>query len=105
MHGKRLFLFVFLFAATAFAGQPPFGDLHWRLLGPFRGGRVLAVTGVPSEPDHFYFGSVNGGVWETHDAGRTWQPIFDHVFPPSADLYIPSPWAMSERMSASPLPT
>src|SRR5262249_13693086 len=35
------------------------------------------VTGVPGEPDHFYFGSVNGGVWETNDAGRTWQPIFD----------------------------
>jgi photosystem II stability/assembly factor-like uncharacterized protein len=51
--------------------------LHWRLLGPFRGGRVLAVTGVPGEPEHFYFGSVNGGVWETLDAGRTWQPIFD----------------------------
>ena len=47
------------------------------LIGPFRGGRVLAVTGVPGEPQHFYFGSVNGGVWETHDAGRTWQPIFD----------------------------
>jgi len=54
-----------------------FGDLHWRLIGPFRGGRVLAVTGVPGQPRHFYFGSVNGGVWETHDAGRTWQPIFD----------------------------
>ncbi|MEO8034259.1 MAG: hypothetical protein ABI837_07480, partial [Acidobacteriota bacterium] len=52
-------------------------DLHWRLIGPFRGGRVLAVSGVPSEPEHFYFGSVNGGVWETKDAGRTWQPIFD----------------------------
>src|SRR5499427_278800 len=54
-----------------------FQDLHWRLVGPFRGGRVLAVTGVPEEPQHFYFGSVNGGVWETLDAGRTWQPIFD----------------------------
>src|SRR5450432_2680050 len=54
-----------------------FQDLRWRLIGPFRGGRVLAVTGVPSEPEHFYFGSVNGGVWETRDAGRTWQPIFD----------------------------
>src|SRR5437899_9249234 len=52
-------------------------DLHWRLIGPFRGGRVLAVSGVPGEPEHFYFGSVNGGVWETRDAGRTWQPIFD----------------------------
>jgi photosystem II stability/assembly factor-like uncharacterized protein len=38
---------------------------------------VLAVTGVPGEPEHFYFGSVNGGVWETADAGRTWRPIFD----------------------------
>ncbi len=54
-----------------------FQDLHWRLIGPFRGGRVLAVSGVPGQPEHFYFGSVNGGVWETGDAGRTWQPIFD----------------------------
>src|ERR1051325_11419812 len=54
-----------------------FQDLHWRLIGPFRAGRVLAVSGVPGEPEHFYFGSVNGGVWETRDAGRTWQPLFD----------------------------
>jgi photosystem II stability/assembly factor-like uncharacterized protein len=54
-----------------------FQDLNWRSIGPFRGGRVLAVSGVAGEPRHFYFGSVNGGVWETGDAGRTWQPIFD----------------------------
>jgi photosystem II stability/assembly factor-like uncharacterized protein len=68
-----------LFAADMAAGMDPvlFQDLHWRLIGPFRGGRVLAVSGVPSEPEHFYFGSVNGGVWETTDAGRTWRPIFD----------------------------
>ena len=54
-----------------------FQDLHWRSIGPFRGGRVLAATGVPGDAKHFYFGSVNGGVWETDDAGRTWQPIFD----------------------------
>src|SRR6185436_19049665 len=54
-----------------------FQELRWRLVGPFRGGRVLAVAGVPGEREHFYFGSVNGGVWETTDAGRTWQPIFD----------------------------
>jgi photosystem II stability/assembly factor-like uncharacterized protein len=51
--------------------------LAWRSIGPFRGGRVLAVAGVPGEPNHFYFGAVNGGVWETRDAGRTWEPIFD----------------------------
>src|SRR5579862_507165 len=54
-----------------------FAALHWRLIGPFRGGRALAVTGVPGEPNHFYFGAVDGGVWETLDAGRTWTPIFD----------------------------
>ena len=51
--------------------------LTWRLVGPFRGGRVLAVTGVPGDDRHFYFGAVDGGVWVTEDAGRTWQPIFD----------------------------
>ncbi len=54
-----------------------FSDLRWRLIGPFRGGRVLAVTGVPGEPSHFYFGSVGGGVWETTNTGRTWTPILD----------------------------
>jgi photosystem II stability/assembly factor-like uncharacterized protein len=58
---------------------PPalFSALRWRSIGPFRGGRVLAVAGVPGEMTHFYFGGVNGGVWETNDAGRTWRPIFD----------------------------
>ncbi len=51
--------------------------LKWRSIGPFRGGRVLAAAGVPGEPHHFYFGAVNGGVWETTNAGRTWNPVFD----------------------------
>jgi photosystem II stability/assembly factor-like uncharacterized protein len=56
-----------------------FQQLQWRSVGPFRGGRVLAVAGDPNDARRFYFGSVNGGVWVTNDAGRTWQPIFDKV--------------------------
>src|SRR3954453_10939270 len=83
MRLRRLLAVVLCLAAsTVFADADPidrslFQGLHWRLIGPFRGGRVLAVSGVPGQPEHFYFGSVNGGVWETNDAGRTWQPIFD----------------------------
>src|SRR5205809_1407108 len=51
--------------------------LRWRMLGPFRGGRVAASTGVPGRPHEFYFGAVNGGVWKSVDAGRVWTPIFD----------------------------
>src|SRR3954447_7185481 len=77
---RRLLPVLLLLASSAaFAAVDPslLQDLRWRLIGPFRGGRVLAVSGVPGQPEHFYFGSVNGGVWETNDAGRTWQPIFD----------------------------
>ena len=54
-----------------------YGGLRWRNIGPFRGGRVNGVTGVPGQPSTFYFGSVGGGVWKTTNAGRTWLPIFD----------------------------
>ncbi|HEY2179637.1 MAG TPA: hypothetical protein VGH15_13745, partial [Caulobacteraceae bacterium] len=54
-----------------------FQDLHWRSIGPFRGGRVLAVAAAPDAANRFYFGAVNGGVWKTDDAGRTWAAIFD----------------------------
>ncbi len=64
-------------AAAQPSAPPPFGDLHWRMIGPFRAGRVNGVTGVPGRPDTFYFGSVGGGVWKTINAGRTWTPVFD----------------------------
>ena len=54
-----------------------YGGMKWRLLGPYRGGRVLAVTGVPGDANLYYFGAVAGGVWKTTDAGSTWQPLFD----------------------------
>ena len=54
-----------------------FGELRWRSIGPLRAGRTKAVAGVPNEPFTFYIGMVNGGVWKTSNAGRTWAPIFD----------------------------
>src|SRR6266853_1823797 len=54
-----------------------YSGLRWRMLGPFRGGRVAAATGVPGRPNDFYFGAVNGGVWKTIDGGRVWTPNFD----------------------------
>ncbi len=55
-----------------------FSGLHWRLVGPFRAGRVVAVSGVPGSATTYYFGGVDGGVWKTTDAGTVWQPVFDH---------------------------
>src|SRR5206468_5735544 len=55
----------------------PFKALQYRLVGPFRGGRSTAVTGVASQPMVFYFGSTGGGVWKTIDGGINWEPISD----------------------------
>ncbi len=75
-------LFVLTFVAPALYGQQPvpeplYSAMQWRCIGPHRGGRVLAVSGVRGQPNTYYFGSVGGGVWKTTDAGQTWTPIFD----------------------------
>src|SRR3954463_4670924 len=64
-------------AQTASIDPSLYGGLKWRMVGPFRAGRVNAVTGVIGEPNTFYFGWVGGGVWKTTNIGRTWTPIFD----------------------------
>ena len=58
-------------------GRSLYSGLLWRMIGPLRGGRVNAVTGVPGQPNTFYFGSVGGGVWKSTNSGRTWAPMFD----------------------------
>jgi len=74
-------------AATATSAEHPagfdarrFGGMRFRNVGPYRGGRVCAVTGVRGRPATFYFGSTGGGVWKTDDAGTSWEPISDRDF-------------------------
>ncbi|MGA9239257.1 WD40/YVTN/BNR-like repeat-containing protein, partial [Robiginitalea sp.] len=57
-----------------------YSSMEYRLVGPFRGGRSAAVTGVPGKPNLFYFGAAGGGVWRTMDGGRAWENISDGFF-------------------------
>ncbi|WP_422351845.1 WD40/YVTN/BNR-like repeat-containing protein [Flagellimonas sp.] len=88
-----LFLLVFCLFATSMQSQRRkstqtspeypkelYSSMEYRLVGPFRGGRSAAVTGVPGEPNLFYFGATGGGVWKTTDGGRSWENISDGYF-------------------------
>ncbi len=73
-------LFAFIFVPTIPAQKVDasmYQSMRWRMIGPFRAGRTVGAVGIPSQPNVFYVGVNNGGVWKTTDAGRTWKPIFD----------------------------
>jgi photosystem II stability/assembly factor-like uncharacterized protein len=84
-----LFLFLSLCVLPAIHGADPsptpaagideklFRGMQWRQVGPFRGGRALAIEGISNEPGVYYFGAVAGGVWKTTDGGANWAPLFD----------------------------
>jgi photosystem II stability/assembly factor-like uncharacterized protein len=79
---KYLLLFIASFSFIYSICSQPFDAsyfkaLKWRMIGPHRGGRTVGAVGVPQQPNVFYIGVNNGGVWKTNDYGRTWKPIFD----------------------------
>jgi photosystem II stability/assembly factor-like uncharacterized protein len=81
----RLVIFIFFGSISQFNfaqtyDSSLFDALEYRQLGPFRGGRSAAVTGVPNKPNLFYCGATGGGVWKTEDGGRTWENISDGFF-------------------------
>ena len=69
-----------------------YNALEWRSIGPYRGGRADAVTGVPGKPNLFYFGATGGGVWRTTDAGNSWENISDGYFGSSIGAIAVSEW-------------
>ncbi|HWJ25404.1 MAG TPA: hypothetical protein VNS32_02620, partial [Flavisolibacter sp.] len=69
---------ILLFSRALYAQtESSYNMLRWRSIGPYRGGRTVGAVGVPQQPNVFYIGVNNGGVWKTTDYGRTWFPIFD----------------------------
>ncbi len=73
------FLSILPLGASILSAQDTSSDLQWRLLGPLRAGWSIVAEGVPDQPDVFYFGAADGGIWKTSDAGLTWQALADRA--------------------------
>ena len=81
-----------LVTEASFAQEIPpslYSEMKWRMIGPFRAGKVNGVAGVPGNPAIYYMGADGGGVWKTADGGVTWKPIFDAE---SAPRWEQLPW-------------
>lgn len=106
---KRIFIALLMVAFVAFDGTSQrrksksssntisydaklYDGMKWRNIGPFRGGRSAAVTGVPGKPNLYYMGATGGGVWRTKDAGSTWENITDGYFGGSIGAVAVSEW-------------
>jgi photosystem II stability/assembly factor-like uncharacterized protein len=80
---STLFFSLLVFSSITIQAQPfsntYFVALHYRMIGPHRGGRTVGAVGVPTQPNVFYIGVNNGGVWKSNDYGRVWTPIFDQM--------------------------
>ncbi len=107
-------LTAFVHAQTPGPGMPqparsedPLKLFQYRLIGPFRGGRVTAVAGVPSQPKVYYFGATGGGVWKTTDAGVNWEPVSDKYFKTGSvgaiDVSLSDPNVIYVGMGESPV--
>jgi hypothetical protein len=72
-----IFIFDFSFLIAQPVNPSLFNCMQWRMIGPYRGGRTVGACGVRSQPNVFYIGVNDGGVWKTNDFGRTWNPVFD----------------------------
>ncbi|MCF8261686.1 MAG: hypothetical protein K9J12_12990 [Melioribacteraceae bacterium] len=93
----KLFLITIFISSTMFSQENSFGEkflskFEFREIGPFRGGRSAAVTGVPSKPMTYYFGATGGGVWKTTNGGNTWENISDGFFGGSIGAVAVSEW-------------
>jgi photosystem II stability/assembly factor-like uncharacterized protein len=107
---------VLIAAAAATAGQSSpaaqpaeldirfFAGMTWRNVGPFRGGTTTAASGVPGQPNVFYAGTANGGLWKTTDAGRVWRPIFDSEGSPSVGSIAVAPDGRTIYVGTGALP-